>query len=82
MLSVINQTTFTNLKKNNMPTLNKLFTLTVTPEQFLEACSISELHEIELNIESVIKRKTEKLQGKAADTRKTMLLDANTVNFQ
>lgn len=29
-----------------MPTLNKSFTLTVTPEQFLNACSQSELWEV------------------------------------
>jgi len=35
-----------------MPTLNKVFTLTITPEQFLENCSDLELKELDLLIQS------------------------------
>lgn len=35
-----------------MPTLSKNFTLTVTPEQFLENCSDLELKELDLLIQS------------------------------
>jgi hypothetical protein len=49
-------------KKTNMPTLNKLITITITPEQFLEACSMIELQEIELNIGMVIRRKLKQPQ--------------------
>lgn len=35
-----------------MPTLNKQFELTITPEQFLRACSIQELIEVDLLIQS------------------------------
>ena len=35
-----------------MPTLTKAYTLTVTPEQFLSACSVSELHEVQLLLNS------------------------------
>ena len=31
-----------------MPTLNKVYTLTITPEQFIEACSDVELQELEM----------------------------------
>jgi hypothetical protein len=31
-----------------MPTLNKVYTLTITPEQFVEACSDVELEELQL----------------------------------
>jgi hypothetical protein len=34
-----------------MPTLKKAFTLTITPEQFLEACSDLELKELDLLIQ-------------------------------
>lgn len=35
-----------------MPTINKVFSLTITPEQFLDNCSVNELHEIELLLSS------------------------------
>lgn len=35
-----------------MPTLNKTYTLTITPEQFLEACSAIELQELDLLIQT------------------------------
>jgi hypothetical protein len=35
-----------------MPTLSKTYTLTITPEQFLENCSILELKELDLLIQS------------------------------
>ena len=37
-----------------MPTLNKNFTLTITVEQFLEACSLTELQEIDLLLNKYI----------------------------
>lgn len=33
-----------------MPEINKVFSLRVTPEQFLDACSPLELHEVEMLI--------------------------------
>jgi hypothetical protein len=35
-----------------MPTLTKQYTLTVSPEQFLDACSANELHEVSLLLQS------------------------------
>jgi hypothetical protein len=35
-----------------MPTLSKTYTLTITPEQLLENCSILELKELDLLIQS------------------------------
>lgn len=35
-----------------MPKLNKAFTLELTPEQFLKQCSVTELHEIEMLMQS------------------------------
>ncbi len=35
-----------------MPTINKQFTLEVTPERFLEACSPEELIELEMLLSS------------------------------
>lgn len=35
-----------------MPNINKVFTLEVTPERFLQACSPGELHEVELLLQS------------------------------
>jgi hypothetical protein len=35
-----------------MPTLSKTYTLTITPEQFLENCSDLELKELDLLIQS------------------------------
>lgn len=35
-----------------MPTLTKVLTVTVTPEQFIENCSDNELKELDLLIES------------------------------
>lgn len=36
-----------------MPTLNKTYSLTITPEQFLEACDPLELQEVDLLLNSV-----------------------------
>lgn len=35
-----------------MPTMNKSYSLTITPEQFLDACDSIELKEVELLIQS------------------------------
>jgi len=35
-----------------MPTISKQFELTITPEQFLNACSVLELKELDLLIQS------------------------------
>lgn len=35
-----------------MPTISKLYTLTITPEQFLDNCSELELKELDLLIQS------------------------------
>lgn len=35
-----------------MPTLNKVYTLTITPEQFIEACSDVELQELQILLNS------------------------------
>jgi len=40
-----------------MPTLNKMYTLEVTVEQFLEACSLTELQEIDLLLNKYIDKK-------------------------
>ena len=40
-----------------MPTLNKQFTLTVSVEQFLEACSLTELQEVDLLLNKYIDKK-------------------------
>lgn len=45
------------LCKNAMPTLNKNFTLTVTPEQFLAACSDLEVQELDLLLGPELKRR-------------------------
>lgn len=34
-----------------MPQVQKLFTLTITPEQFVNSCDIHELEELELEID-------------------------------
>jgi|GEM_PF-3320106 len=39
-------------KNDTMPTLNKTYSLTITPEQFLENCSDVELQELELLLSS------------------------------
>lgn len=41
-----------------MPKLNKQYTLEVTVEQFLEACSLTELQEIDLLLNRFIQYKT------------------------
>jgi hypothetical protein len=40
-----------------MPRLNKQYTLEVTVEQFLEACSLTELQEIDLLLNKFIDKK-------------------------
>jgi hypothetical protein len=55
-----------------MPKVDKVLTLEVTPEQFLEACSFIELQEIELNIGMVIKRKLKQPQ-RFTGTKDTVL---------
>lgn len=35
-----------------MPALQKIYTLTITPEQFLEACSATELFELSMLLQS------------------------------
>jgi hypothetical protein len=52
-----------------MPTLNKQFTLEITPEQFLNNCSVSELIETQLLLSSA------RYQNKIADADD--LLQAN-----
>lgn len=44
-----------------MPTMNKIFTLTITPEQFLESCSALELQELSLLIDAEIQRRSEQV---------------------
>lgn len=41
-----------------MPKIDKLFSLEITPEQFLNSCSIEELHEVDLLIGAAIRRET------------------------
>ncbi len=43
-----------------MPKIQKSFELSVTPEQFLQACSLLELQEVELLLDSHIRRAEEK----------------------
>lgn len=43
-----------------MPKLQKLFELVITPEQFLQACSLLELQEVELLLDSHIRRAEER----------------------
>lgn len=45
------------LCNNNMPTLNKTFSLTVTPEQFLAACSDLEIQELDLLLGTELRRR-------------------------
>ncbi|UJF29868.1 hypothetical protein L0B70_00300 [Kaistella sp. 97-N-M2] len=45
-----------------MPTLNKIYTLTITPEQFVENCSTVELQELSLVLDSELKRRSEQVQ--------------------
>jgi hypothetical protein len=40
-----------------MPTIERLYTLTVTPEQFLNACSLNELQEVGLLLDGAMDRK-------------------------
>jgi predicted nucleic acid-binding Zn ribbon protein len=40
-----------------MPTVNKSFTLTINVEQFLEACSLTELQEVDLLLNKYIDKK-------------------------
>lgn len=35
-----------------MPKLNKIYTLTITPEQFIEACSDIELQELQMLLDA------------------------------
>lgn len=39
-----------------MPKIEKILTLEITPERFLNACSLNELYEIELLLSSAIRR--------------------------
>jgi hypothetical protein len=48
-----------------MPKLQKSFELVITPEQFLQACSLLELQEVELLLDSHIRRAEEKELRKA-----------------
>jgi hypothetical protein len=43
-----------------MPKLQKSFELVITPEQFLQACSLLELREVELLLDTHIRRAEEK----------------------
>ena len=52
-----------------MPTINKQFSLEVTPEKFLEACSLMELMEIELMIGTYIRRKKAKEANKNQNSK-------------
>jgi len=45
-----------------MPTLNKVYQLNITPEQFIEACSDTELQELELLCQSKIRQRQERLK--------------------
>lgn len=40
-----------------MPQLTKAYTLTISVEQFLEACSLSELQEVDLLLDKYINKK-------------------------
>lgn len=55
-----------------MPTINKQFELTITPEQFLNACSVNELKELDLLIQSP------RYQEKITADERQLKLDAFT----
>ena len=40
-----------------MPTVNKTYTLSISVEQFLEACSLTELQEVDLLLNKYIDKK-------------------------
>lgn len=40
-----------------MPKIDKIFSLEITPERFLEACSLNELQEVSLLLDAAIRRK-------------------------
>lgn len=44
-----------------MPTITKIFTLTITPEQFVKNCSFVELEELSLVLVSEFKRRSEQV---------------------
>ncbi len=48
------------ISKKNMPKINKSFHLEITVEQFLSACSLLELQEVELLLDSHIRRAEER----------------------
>jgi predicted nucleic acid-binding protein len=55
-----------------MPTINKQFELTITPEQFLNACSVNELKELDMLIQSP------RYQEKITADERQLKLDAFT----
>ena len=50
-----------------MPQLTKAYTLAITVEQFLEACSLSELQEVDLLLDKYINKK--KYSGNSENSR-------------
>lgn len=45
-----------------MPKIDKIFSLEITPERFLEACSLNELQEVHLLLGSITDRKLRESQ--------------------
>lgn len=45
-----------------MPTINKVLTLTITPEQFVQNCTALELQELSLVLDSEMQRRSQQVQ--------------------
>lgn len=51
-----------------MPKIDKIFSLEITPERFLEACSLNELQEVSLLLDAAIIRKQHEVNNRNADS--------------
>lgn len=67
-----------------MPKLQKSFELVITPEQFLNACSLLELKEVELLLDSYLRKAEHDARRKAyregADPQEVEYLEAEEVD--
>lgn len=51
-----------------MPKIDKIFSLEITPERFLEACSLNELQEVSLLLDAAIIRKQREVNNMNVDS--------------